>query len=483
MGDSGSNTFAFLNVIAQGDLPGQLMGNIQGGGSSTLDYSNWSVAATVNLGNGTHGTASGLVGGTVSGITAIIGSNNAGGNSLNAGSVPDVALTGGIAGGLAANTLSGTGAGDSVVETLGSSYTLTDSQLLGPFDSSTGSATDIVDNLVGIRVANLVGNLGNGNAFNVSGWTGTGSLTVPAGSVGTVTAYKNADFILTNTLLQTSDGMSMTLNPAIDWIAALDVVTFAGHISSIDASGFSVGEADLTAYGAGNTILYGGAGSGTLTAAGSGDNILIGEGGDTKLTDTGTGRNILIGGGPGGDTLFGGRNDILVGGTTQYDSDSSANKSNLDAVLAEWTSSASYAQRIRTIGRGVRRMGPFRFIDALNRHTIQSDSVREYSLGREHPAVPDRQPCQCSRAPGHFASARPRSDSAPPQSSSAVPQLQLVRRGRPGHREEEAQRDQDCHLNSPCTETDAPARQARCVYRVSVTPGSGGVGTRGWLQD
>ena len=96
VGDSGSNTFAFLNVVAQGDAPGQLMGNIQGGGSSTLDYSNWAVASTVNLGNGTHGTASG-VDGSVSGITAIIGSNNAGGNSLNAGSVPDVALTGGMA--------------------------------------------------------------------------------------------------------------------------------------------------------------------------------------------------------------------------------------------------------------------------------------------------------------------------------------------------------------------------------------------------
>ena len=150
VGDSGSNTFAFLNVVAQGDAPGQLLGNIQGGGSSTLDYSNWAVASTVNLGNGTHGTASG-VDGSVSGITAIIGSNNAGGNSLNAGSVPDVALTGGIAGGLAANTLSGTGAGDSVVETLGSSYTLSDSSLTGQVDGPTA----IVDNLEGIKVANL----------------------------------------------------------------------------------------------------------------------------------------------------------------------------------------------------------------------------------------------------------------------------------------------------------------------------------------
>ena len=126
--------------------------------------------------------------------------------------------------------------------------------------------------------------------------------------------------------LQTSDGMSLDLNPAIGWIANLGVNTFAGHTSIIDASGFSAGVTNLSAAGNGYAILYGGSGdSGSLTAAGSGNNILIGEAADTTLTDTGTGRSILIGGGPGGDTLVGGRNDILVSGTTQYDSDSPAN--------------------------------------------------------------------------------------------------------------------------------------------------------------
>ena len=57
--------------------------------------------------------------------------------------------------------------------------------------------TAIVDYLEGIKVANLVGNLGNSNSFNVSGWTGTGSLTVPAGSVGIVQATQSANFTLT----------------------------------------------------------------------------------------------------------------------------------------------------------------------------------------------------------------------------------------------------------------------------------------------
>ena len=188
MGDSGSNTFAF---VSRQMTAREALGNIQGGGSSTLDYSDWSVGPRPS----TSGTAlterPRASGGSVSGITAIIGSNNAGDNILDAGTVPDVTLTG--AGGLGTNTLSGTGAGDSVVESIGSSYTLTDSPLAREqFDGSTA----IVDYLGGIRVANLVGHLGNSNSFNVSGWTGTGSLTVPAGSVGTVTASKNANFDL-----------------------------------------------------------------------------------------------------------------------------------------------------------------------------------------------------------------------------------------------------------------------------------------------
>ena len=53
----------------------KLIGGIQGGGSSTLNYSAYSSGVTVNLGNGTNGTATGVTG-TVTGITAMIGSNS-----------------------------------------------------------------------------------------------------------------------------------------------------------------------------------------------------------------------------------------------------------------------------------------------------------------------------------------------------------------------------------------------------------------------
>ena len=98
--------------------------------------------------------------------------------------------------------------------------------------------------------------------------------------------------------------------------------------------------------------------------------MLIGGSGKDTLTDTGTGYNILIGG-PGVDTLTGNGNDILISGTTSYDSNTSANIAALDAILAEWSSSDSYSLRISKIMNGVGPGGT----DALNSSTCQSDGV------------------------------------------------------------------------------------------------------------
>jgi len=338
-GDAGTNAFVF-------GATGKLLGNITGGGQTTLSYAAYSSGATVNLGNGTDGTATG-VGGSVAGITAVIGSNF--NDTLSAGSVPGVALTGG----LGTNSLSGTGAGDSVLESIASRYTLSDTNL-------SGSGASLSDNLSGIMVADLTG-----NAFTVSGWTGSGSLTVPSGT-GTVTANKSANITLTNSSLSSSDGMSLSLR-GIN-IAGLTVS--AGNPAILDASAFS-GVANLSATGPVSAILFGGSGGhDTLTAAGSGRDILIGNGASDTLTDAGSGRNFLIGAGAGGDTLTGNGNDISVSGTTNDDSDTSANIAALDAILAEWTSNASYANRIKTLKKGVGK----KHIDALSSHTIRMDS-------------------------------------------------------------------------------------------------------------
>ena len=189
VGSSGTNVFVFSPT-------GKLIGSIQGGGNTTLNYSAYSSAVNVNLGNGTNGTATG-VSGTVTGITAVIGGNS--NDTLNAGSVPNVALTGG----LGTNSLSGTGTGDSVVESIASGYTLTNTKLTG-----TGAA--FTDNLSGITVASLTGVSATANTFTMSGWTGTGSLSAPAGT-GTVTDSASGSFTLTNALL-TAPNTALSLN-------------------------------------------------------------------------------------------------------------------------------------------------------------------------------------------------------------------------------------------------------------------------------
>ena len=499
-GDSGTNRFFFVPV--GGGAGSKLLGNIQGHGATTLNYSGYPVTdyiygVDVDLGNGTDGTATG-VSGSVSGITAIIGS--AFNDTLNAGTVPGVALTGG----LGVNYLAGSGAGDNVVESIASSYTLNDDDsqvtpalVSGTSESASPPGNDIfADYLDDISVANLTSS-SSPSTFNVSAWIGTGSLTAPPG-IGTVIASKNANFTLSKSSLQTSDGMSLslgginnvnltgtghanvfniinyaglgslsatsgvlnvfatdssitltdtfvtddamylalsgftttttliedsngspssgaytfnvsgwthqgtlignniasvtasestditltnsslksgTMSMSLSGIASADLTVTAstGHPAlTINASAFS-GTTNLTAAGTVDATLYGGSGgSGSLTAAGSGKDILIGQAADTTLTDTGSGRNILIGGGAGGDTFVGNGNDILVSGTTQYDSDNSANIAALDAILAEWSSSDSYKKRITKIKADVKGKPPHGS-DAFNSHTIHTD--------------------------------------------------------------------------------------------------------------
>jgi Ca2+-binding RTX toxin-like protein len=81
----------------------------------------------------------------------------------------------------------------------------------------------------------------------------------------------------------------------------------------------------------GNSILEGG----------GGNNVLIGGTGNDTLIGRGT-HDLLIGGG-GQDVLMAqGQNDLVISGSTAFDSDQTA----LAAILSEWTSPASYAQRV-----------------------------------------------------------------------------------------------------------------------------------------
>jgi fibronectin-binding autotransporter adhesin len=311
---------------------------------------------------------------------------------------------------------------ETVVDASAGGFTLSNSAL---------SAGTVSLSLSGFTTANLTdSSMTGGNTFTVGGWTGKGTLTNNGASPDTIAASKSANFTLSNGLLKATDNMSLSFSgittanltatsagktfTVANWTGAgsltgsgtgdtvidsdsgsftltngqltapsttlsLSDITTAklattapsgGAVTVIDASAFT-GVTNLTATGAGNVILYGGAAAkNTLTAAGTGDDILIGNGSTDTLTDTGSGMNILIGGGGGGDTLTGNGNDILVSGATEYDSNTAANIAALDAVLAEWTSSDSYGTRIEKIMSGVGPGGT----DALNANTVTQDA-------------------------------------------------------------------------------------------------------------
>jgi hypothetical protein len=191
------------------------------------------------------------------------------------------------------------------------------------------------------------------NTFNVSGWTSTATLTAPVGTFSTVVATKSVNTTLTNTSLSSTDGMSLTLRGITT--ANLTANASSGSSVIIDASAFT-GVTNLTASGTGAAMLFGGGTTGkkggTLTVTGSGNAIVIGGPGSNTLTDNGTGRNILVGGG-GPNLITGNGNDIMISGTTSYGTNTPANITALDAILAEWSSADPYPTRVYKINGGL----------------------------------------------------------------------------------------------------------------------------------
>jgi Ca2+-binding RTX toxin-like protein len=93
--------------------------------------------------------------------------------------------------------------------------------------------------------------------------------------------------------------------------------------------------------------LYGGDGNDFLKG-GAGYSVLVGGAGNDTLIG-GAGINLLIGG-DGADRLVGnGGGDLLIGGRTAFDGNDLA----LSALLAEWASGRSYAERVANLrGKG-----------------------------------------------------------------------------------------------------------------------------------
>ena len=393
---SGGNTFTVSGWTGGGTLKGAtetLVDNI----TSNVTLSNTSLAvtgrATLTLSGFTTANLTDTAGGntfTVSGWTRAgsLMDNTANADTVAATKAANYTLTNtslasgdGMSLGLTRITVANlavTGAGHTFTESgwtgsgslTGTTATVAASNASGFTLSPTSlTAGPMSLTLSGITTANLTDTSSGGNTFTVTGWTGGGKL---SGTSETLVDSASASMTLANSSLAVTSQPTLSLNGFT--VADLTVTANSGQPSYIlDASAFSDGPTNLTASGTVNAILYGGtAGNDTLTVAssGSGNNILIGNGASDTLTDNGTGGNILIGAGAGGDTITGNGNDILISGTTKYDSDTAAHIAALDAILAEWTSADNYATRISKIMSGV---GPGN-ADKLNSSTITRDA-------------------------------------------------------------------------------------------------------------
>ena len=127
-----------------------------------------------------------------------------------------------------------------------------------------------------------------------------------------------------------------------------------------------------------DNLLFGFEGNDSLNGYGGNDGLFGGSGNDSLYGSFG--RDWLVGG-SGGDSLDGGDDDdILVSGRSPgFDGNESTNRSvinvnRIDAVMAEWTSNRSYAQRVQRLRNGV---GNAR----LSTSTLASDNSIDQVLG------------------------------------------------------------------------------------------------------
>jgi Ca2+-binding RTX toxin-like protein len=105
----------------------------------------------------------------------------------------------------------------------------------------------------------------------------------------------------------------------------------------------------------------------SVLVGGSGSNVLYG----------GSARNLLIAGLGSGSLYAGIAGDILIGGTTSFDSDTLSNQWALAYIMAEWDSADSYATRIKTLQNGGGLNGSY----VLNSTTVFDNSLTNYLYG------------------------------------------------------------------------------------------------------
>lgn len=331
-------------------------------------------------------------------------------NRLEGGGSDDKLAGGGsndvLSGGLGNDNLDGGTGSNTLVESAptatATNFTLTNTSLAGV-------GTDVLANL---QAANLTGSA-NKDTFTVSGWTGTGQLIGGGGIGDMIVAAKNGSFTLSNTSLQTTDGMIVSLSSITiatltggagndtfalsDWtgtgtldggagtdllIVVRDVTLTTLTNTSLVSAGFgaltlknnSLETAQLSGGDTANKIFANQFTLGPVILQGAGgDDILIG-GAKKDSLEGGTGRDLLIGGQE-TDSINGGADeDILIGGMTSFSPLAAAAKlTEFTAIMAEWTKTGvgnGYADRVTRI----RDTGVLNGTVKLNTSTVQDDA-------------------------------------------------------------------------------------------------------------
>lgn len=229
-------------------------------------------------------------------------------------------------------------------------------------------------NFQGLEIAaggtgNDVYQLANPNAngvawLNMAGGSGTDSLEV----------VRDADFTLSGSKLSIG-GAALAQTFKLWNIAAATLTGGAGN-NFINAKDFS-GPVRLNG-GDGNDVLWGGAGNDILNG-GLGNDWLSGNGGDDTLLGW-NGRDVLVGG-AGADKLNGGGNagpdtgdDLLIGGTTLYDTDKTA----IDFILTGWANPYIYTGHVAQFTTtGVGPQHKYK----LNSLTVLDDNASDILIG------------------------------------------------------------------------------------------------------
>jgi predicted outer membrane repeat protein len=124
--------------------------------------------------------------------------------------------------------------------------------------------------------------------------------------------------------------------------------------------------------------LYAGPGNDLMQGGGGNDVLVGGAGNDTLIA--GSGRDLLIGGSGAAQLVGNSGDDILIAGTTAFDTNQAA----LAALMAEWTSARSYADRVANLsgtGSGPRNNGSVFLIASGPGATVFATTAVDQLLG------------------------------------------------------------------------------------------------------